>query len=85
MAVQSPNEPSNPFNRIINKLGKNKTFSAESRQKKAIKKPNILIIKSLGFYLVGVAGFEPATSCSQSRRDDRATLHPEFYLYQLGN
>ncbi len=25
---------------------------------------------------VGVAGFEPATSCSQSRRDDRATLHP---------
>ena len=27
-------------------------------------------------YLVGVAGFEPATSCSQSRRDDRATLHP---------
>ena len=26
---------------------------------------------------VGVAGFEPATSCSQSRRDDRATLHPE--------
>ena len=30
-----------------------------------------------GFYVVGVAGFEPATSCSQSRRDDRATLHPE--------
>ena len=28
-------------------------------------------------YFVGVAGFEPATSCSQSRRDDRATLHPE--------
>ena len=26
---------------------------------------------------VGVAGFEPATSCSQSRRDDRATLHPD--------
>ncbi|CAL2061235.1 hypothetical protein T190820D02B_30261 [Tenacibaculum sp. 190524A05c] len=24
-----------------------------------------------------MAGFEPATSCSQSRRDDRATLHPE--------
>jgi hypothetical protein len=31
--------------------------------------------------LVGVAGFEPAASCSQSRRDNRATLHPEF-LYQ---
>ena len=27
---------------------------------------------------VGVAGFEPATSCSQSRRDNRATLHPEI-------
>ena len=27
--------------------------------------------------LVGVAGFEPATSWSQTRRDDRATLHPE--------
>ena len=29
---------------------------------------------------VGVAGFEPATSWSQTRRDDRATLHPEFSL-----
>ena len=29
---------------------------------------------------VGVAGFEPATSCSQSRRDNRATLHPEMFL-----
>ena len=28
-------------------------------------------------FLVGVAGFEPATSSSQTRRDDRATLHPE--------
>ncbi len=35
------------------------------------------IPKEVGFYKVGVAGFEPATSCSQSRRDDRATLHPE--------
>ena len=26
-----------------------------------------------------MAGFEPATSCSQSRRDNRATLHPEVY------
>jgi hypothetical protein len=30
-----------------------------------------------GFYVVGVAGFEPATSSSQTRRDNRATLHPE--------
>jgi hypothetical protein len=27
--------------------------------------------------LVGVAGFEPATSSSQTRRDNRATLHPD--------
>jgi hypothetical protein len=26
---------------------------------------------------VGVAGFEPAASASQTRRDNRATLHPE--------
>lgn len=28
------------------------------------------------FYRVGAAGVEPATSCSQSRRDNRATLRP---------
>ncbi len=37
---------------------------------------------------VGVAGFEPATSASQTRRDNRATLHPEFkwntsYYYKI--
>ena len=30
--------------------------------------------------MVGVAGFEPATSSSQTRRDNRATLHPEILL-----
>ena len=30
------------------------------------------------FYMVGVAGFEPAASCSQSRPSDRTDLHPEF-------
>ena len=34
--------------------------------------------KNSTFYYVGVAGFEPATSSSQTRRDDRATLHPEY-------
>ena len=33
-------------------------------------------------FFVGVAGFEPATSCSQSRRDNRATLHPETFGFQ---
>ncbi len=31
-------------------------------------------------YFVGVAGFEPATSASQTRRDNRATLHPEIVI-----
>ena len=33
---------------------------------------------------VGVAGFEPATSASQTRRDNRATLHPENWLSNCG-
>ena len=42
-----------------------------------LKKPyNQLIVR----LFVGVAGFEPATSASQTRRDDRATLHPELVL-----
>jgi hypothetical protein len=32
----------------------------------------------LRIFKVGVAGFEPATSASQTRRDNRATLHPEI-------
>ena len=32
---------------------------------------------------VGVAGFEPATSASQTRRDNRATLHPELTFYKI--
>ena len=36
-----------------------------------------------GFYVVGVAGFEPATSSSQTRRDNRATLHPEIKCANL--
>ena len=32
-----------------------------------------------------MAGFEPATSCSQSRRDDRATLHPDSVILILNN
>lgn len=31
-----------------------------------------------------MAGFEPATSCPQSRRDNRATLHPERYYQKSG-
>ena len=38
---------------------------------------SIQLSYATGFIVVGVAGFEPAASCSQSRRDNRATLHPE--------
>jgi hypothetical protein len=30
-------------------------------------------------HFVGAAGFEPATSCSQSRRANRTTLRPVLY------
>jgi hypothetical protein len=44
-----------------------------------LKKDKTLLIKiNKVLLLVGVAGFEPATSSSQTRRDDRATLHPEY-------
>ncbi len=52
------------------------------------KSPQILMI--CGFlttvegFLVGVAGFEPATSWSQTRRDDRATLHPVYIAILRG-
>ena len=41
------------------------------------------ILVSIDTVIVGVAGFEPAASCSQSRRDNRATLHPEKFNFQL--
>ncbi len=30
-----------------------------------------------GIIEIGVTGFEPATSCSQSRRSSQAELHPD--------
>ena len=41
--------------------------------------------RQLPTLLVGVARFELATSWSQTRRDDRTTLHPEYLIfnYQL--
>ena len=35
---------------------------------------------TVGFRPVGIARFELATSCSQSRRDNRTTLYPVFRL-----
>ena len=34
------------------------------------------------FYIVGVAGFEPTTPCSQSRCANRTALHPELTNYE---
>ena len=41
---------------------------------------NIWLSKDIKQKIVGVAGFEPATSSSQTRRDNRATLHPEIFF-----
>ena len=35
------------------------------------------------FLIVGVAGFEPTTPCSQSRCANRTALHPEKLLTEL--
>ncbi len=38
------------------------------------------ILVSIDTVIVGVARFELATSASQTRRDNRATLHPELFI-----
>ena len=50
--------------------------------KNSVLKQNLCNLKEqqMLLFFVGVARFELATSCSQSRRDDRATLHPEVPL-----
>ena len=62
------------------------SFKGIKREPEGIRTPDRLLRREMlypaellarGVVLVGVAGFEPATSCSQSRRDDRATLHPD--------
>ncbi len=35
------------------------------------------VIFNLSKHFVGVPGFEPGASCSQSRRANRTALHPE--------
>ena len=37
----------------------------------------------LPFLSVGVAGFEPTTSCSQSRRANRTAPHPVTFTVQI--
>ena len=51
------------------------SFRSNKFSSRKTKKPNCYVQKG---HLVGVARFELATSCSQSRRDNRATLHPEL-------
>ncbi len=48
---------------------------------KHFKVVSYLLLK-LSYLGVGVAGFEPATSASQTRRDNRATLHPELIIFK---
>ncbi len=39
------------------------------------------LLKISSLNCVGVAGFEPATPCSQSRCANRAALHPEWCIF----
>ena len=36
-------------------------------------------------FFVGVPGFEPGTSCSQSRHTNRTVLHPETHFVKRGH
>ncbi len=49
----------------------------EKPQEKQIEMRKALLKISEGLFNVGVAGFEPATPCSQSRCANRTALHPE--------
>ncbi len=42
----------------------------------------IIETRDIGRRLVGVAGFEPAASCSQGTRANQAALHPEHAVYK---
>ncbi len=39
--------------------------------------------KNINFSFVGAARFELATSCSQSRRDNRTTLRPVYSFFTI--
>ena len=42
-----------------------------------MKKGLMFLVSVLSFHMVGMAGFEPAVFCSQSRRGNQAALHPD--------
>ncbi len=50
-------------------------YPAELRDHYSKNKINLIV-----YQFVGVAGFEPAASTSQTWRDNRATLHPETII-----
>jgi hypothetical protein len=68
--VKNPGIPASPFPRVIF------TFQSENRLTILYNKHNL-------FRLVGVAGFEPTTSCSQSRRDTGLRYTPNVARYSM--
>ena len=52
--------------------------SAATRTQNLLLRRQLLYPVELRNLLVGIARFELATSCSQSRRDNRTTLYPVF-------
>src|SRR5438128_1838034 len=67
------NKKTSPLRKVLSEGRRIRTFDRLLRRQ--VLYPAELCLHYVN--LVGVAGFEPAASCSQSRRDNRATLHPE--------
>ena len=55
------------------------TYFKRKGYKVRIKKAKQILFR----FFVGVAGFEPAASTSQTWRDNRATLHPEVIINSI--
>ena len=47
-----------------------------------VKNVKKLLYNSLELLMVGIEGFEPPTSCSQSRRASQTTLYSDFHKYK---
>ena len=58
-------------------------ITPKTRQKWALKKPKLLKINNLGFYKVGVTGFEPATAWSQTRSATGLRYTPNAFLLEM--
>ena len=67
---------------ILDKYCLDKGLTKAGFIRQAIKeKMSLLLYQGHISRLVGMIGFEPMVFCSQSRRDNQASLHPEAQLF----